>query len=188
MKKLIATAALSFVALPVWAVEYPYVGVDALQLTAGYQAGGGSGDVSPTAARVRFGSSFADYLAGEAHVVVGAGGDSAPVPGSPGSSWDVSLSGAYSLNLVAHTGFDKAASAYAYVGYGVVQYTGECSGPVCTLPGFSNFEVDDDGLTYGIGIEARVWREWRLEADYTSYLNNDANELTAVSVGIRHNL
>lgn len=185
MKKLIATAALSFVALPVWAVEYPYVGVDVLQLTATYQASGTEGDVSPTAARIRFGSAFTEHLGGEAHVVIGAGGDEAVV--GP-NSWDLSLDGAYSVNLVASTGQGGGASAYAYVGYGIAQYSGECSGPSCGSLGYGDLSVDADGVTFGAGIEAKVWREWRVELDYASYLNDGDNELTAVGLGIRRNL
>lgn len=188
MKKLVAIAALTLAALPAQAVEYPYLGLDVLQ--ASYQSSVMNGDLAPTAVRARFGSSFTGYLGGEAHVVIGAGGDGASIIGAPapGATWDVNLSGAYSVNLVAHTGTGKLASAYAFVGYGVVRLSRECSGTVCAAPGFAGANVDEDGPTYGAGVEARVWNGWRVEVDFASYLDNDANTLTAVGVGIRHNL
>lgn len=179
MKKFIATAALMMGAASAGATEYPYIGLDYLQLD--LTSGGIPEGASPEAARLRFGAVMAKYLALEAHVVGGTAGDSVV---RPGVTYDVEVSGVYSLNGAVRLPLGDAGSIYAYAGYGTVRMSAESNSPFL----FSDVEVDDDGLTYGVTVEVRAWRDWGLEVDYTTYLDNDTNELTALGVGIRRKL
>lgn len=181
MKKLMAAAALSMITATstAGAVEYPYIGLDYLNLDLGSE--GFAREASPEAARLRFGAVVHKFVALEAHVIGGTADDtvvSGPI------AFDVSVDGIYSLNAALRLPLGEVGSIYAYGGYGVARLSREAPG----VPGATEFNVDDDGLNYGATIEFRVWKDWGLEVDYTTYLDNDVNELTAVGVGIRRRL
>lgn len=178
MKKSIAAVTLSLATIPAGAVEYPYIGLDYLQMDLASQ--GFTEEVSPEAARLRFGAVLHKYVAMEAHVLVGTADD---VVVKPGVRYGVEVDGIYSLNLAARLPLGDVGSAYAHAGYGAVRMSGESSSVF-----FPDVSVDDDGITFGATLEFKVWREWGVEIDYTSYLDNDVNELTAVGVGIRRKL
>lgn len=183
MKKLMAAATLSMITLTTattaGAVEYPYLGLDYLQLE--LNPGSLPLELSPEAARLRFGAVMHKYVALEAHVIGGTADDSVVVNlNSVPYSFDASVDGIYSLNAALRLPLGDIGSLYAYGGYGVARLS--LKSPVL------DYSVDDDGLNYGATIELRLWKDWGLEVDYTTYLDNDVNELTAVGVGIRRRL
>lgn len=174
--KLIVTAALSMTSLSAQAVEYPYIGVDYLHTE--YTSSKYSGDVSPEAVRVRFGSVLSDHFALEAHLVGGIDGYPVRVPGN---TYDVRIDGIYSAGAVGRLALGEAGSLYVYGGVSHVRLSAESKNPA-----FDDQDTTDNGASYGAGIAFRVWRGWLVEADYTSYLDSTANELNVVGVGARH--
>lgn len=182
MKKLLAAAALSMItaSTTAGAVEYPYIGLDYVGLN---WSSRNFNEVSPEAARLRFGAYTHKYIVMEAHVLAGVADDGVV---RSGTRYNLSVDGIYSLNLGLRIPLGDVGSLYGFGGYGITRITRQASG---LFPGLIPDEsVNDDDFTYGATLELRIWENWGFEVDYTTYLDNDVNELTAVGVGVRRRL
>lgn len=174
MKKLLAFSGLALAVTQSVAAEQPYIGIDYVQAT--YAESGW--DVSPTAARLRFGSDLSKYLGLEAHVTLGTGDDEYK---TTTNSFAISLDSAYTAAAVARLPLGSA-RLYAYAGYSYIQMTVDSQ-----LPGF-DVEGNDDGLSYGGGIAVPVWKGWQLGAEYSMLIDKETHTLDGIAIGVRHKL
>lgn len=175
LAKLSAVSVLVLAASMTQALEQPYLGVDYIQSTYEYASGD---DASPTMAQLRFGADMTKYLGMEARTAFGIDDDKVS-----GANYNINITGVYTLGVVGRLPFGKHASLYAYAGYSYAQMTAES-----TDPGFPDIETNDDGLSYGAGVVFPISRQYLLEADYTSYFDNEKYTFSGVSVGVRRYL
>lgn len=178
MKKLLALSGLLLASASVYAVEQPYLGIGYTQTS--YEITGGS-DASPTVAQIRFGSDITKHLGLEARAAFGVDGDKYTFASA---SYDLNVTGIYTLSVVGRIPFATNASLYAHAGYSYAQLSADSADPLT----FPNQENNDDGFSYGAGIVLPAWRHYHLEFDYTNYFDNDDYTFGGVSVGIRRYL
>lgn len=86
---------------------------------------------------------------------------------------------AYGIYGVARIGSDRM-GLYAYAGYNWVRL-----GMIDTMVSSTTFTEDEDGLSYGAGVEVPFLWNSSLELDYKSMLDENNYTLSGVSLGIR---
>ena len=154
-------------------IERPYVGVDyqvgTFELSTGAEA-------EPKSVRLRAGTELADMLAVEAHVAVGAEGDTLALPGV---NYDVELNALYAVFLRPQLRLGDVGSVYGLLGYtyGDLEATPDSN----AFPATSGF---DKGASFGAGIDFKVYKNVRLNLDYVEYIDG----YSAVSGGLRFDL
>lgn len=189
MKKLLALTAALLAVSSASAVERPYASLsyvvtqlelertnpDVFGLTR-------ENDIDMDLVQFRGGSMLTRYFGLEAHVMSGAGGGQGLVRDSLGNTLGTEkyeVRYAYGLYGVARVGSDRM-GFYAYAGYNWARFA-----MIDSMTGPTSVTEDEDGPSYGIGLEVPFFWNSSLELDYKSILDENNYTLTGMSLGIR---
>lgn len=189
MKKVLAMTAALLAVSSASAVERPYASVaylmtplefdrtnpDAFGLTR-------ENEFTLDAVQFRGGTMMTRYFGLEAHLMSGVGTAEEKVRDSLNTELGaevLEIRYAYGIYGVARVGSDRM-GLYAYAGYNWVRF-----GMVDTVTSPATVTEDEDGPSYGVGIEVPFFWNSSLELDYKSMLDENNYTLTGASIGIR---
>lgn len=134
------------------------------------------------AVQFRGGTMLTRYFGLEAHLMSGVGAAEGKVRDSLNNELgaeNFEIRYAYGVYGVARVGSDRM-GLYAYAGYNWVRF-----GMIDTVIGPTTVTEDEDGPSYGVGIEVPFLWNSSLELDYKSMLDENNYTLTGASIGIR---
>lgn len=178
MKKLIAVTLLSSVAA-ITAVSAnadsagsAYVGALASHYT--FDVDGASEDLNPTGLTVRGGYFFADNFAVETRLGTGLNDDTIS-----GTDVDIELDQLFGVYAVGHLPVNDAFSFYGLIGFSYAEAT--------LSNRFASISDDDDGFSYGAGVEVNFTPQVSGQLEYVSYLSKSDYDLNAASIGLSYN-
>ena len=129
----------------------------------------GIGDLEPTIGVVRVGERFNDTLAVEGRFGLAISGDSIPL-----TSAEAEISKMAGIYGVGYLELSKEASLYGLIG--VTKATREVSPPILS-------SKTDDYVTYGLGLDYEISKQYALNIEYTSDLNESELYISALSIG-----
>lgn len=177
MKKLIAVALLSSAAAMTAVTASAnsagsgYVGALASHYT--FDVEGTSDDLNPTGLTVRGGYFLTDNVAVEGRLGTGLNDDTIS-----GTNVDIELDQLVGVYAVGHLPVNEVFSFYGLVGFSYAEAT-------LSAPGASVSD-DDDGFSYGAGVEVNFTPVVSAQLEYASYLNKSDYDLNAASIGISY--
>lgn len=170
MKKVLAAIALSALATPALAVERPFFGLDYEMMNYEFSGPGGE-DYATDGVRLRFGTMLTRSWGLQADVGIGVGDD------RDDAGLKVKMQNAYSLSGVYRLNMGKA-GLYGYAGYSYVTTR-------ATPPGGAAISDEDDGASYGVGIDFPGFAGNSIEIDYRSVIDKENYTQTGISIGMR---
>ncbi len=132
-----------------------------------------SEELNPTGFTVRGGYYFADHFAVEGRLGTGINDDS--LSGLP---VDLELDQLMGIYAVGNLPINDAFSLYGLLGFSYVEGT-------VSAPGISA-SSDDDGFSYGAGVQVKFTPQVAGQLEYVSYLDKSDYEITATSLGISY--
>lgn len=192
MKKILAITAALLAVSSAQAAERPYIGVSAVQPVLELERSNPDtlflnreNEFELDAVQFRGGVLLTRYIGLEAHVISGAGkAEGAVVDSVTGTRVGdemVELDKAYGFHGVARMGVGKA-GLYVYGGYtwASLDYLDTASATEMT--------EEEDGWSYGVGIDFPLFRGTNIELDYRSMLDEDNYTLSGLSLGLRRYL
>lgn len=139
-----------------------------------YEESGVSEKLNPTGITVRGGYFFTDNFAVETRLGTGLSDDS--VSGLP---VDLELDQLFGVYAVGHLPVNNAFSFYGLLGFSYAEAT-------VSAPGFS-VSADDDGFSYGVGVQVNFTPQVSGQLEYVSYLDKSDYDLNAASIGLSYN-
>lgn len=188
MKKILAMTAALLAVSSASAIERPYASVAYLAAPLEFdQARVPAGQVRENefimgAVQFRGGTMLTRHFGLEAHLMSGVGAAEEKVRDSLNNELgaeNFEIRYAYGVYGVARVGSDRM-GLYAYAGYNWVRF-----GMIDTVIGPTTVTEDEDGPSYGVGIEVPFLWNSSLELDYKSMLDENNYTLTGASIGIR---
>jgi outer membrane autotransporter protein len=178
MKKLIAVtllssaAAMAAVTASANSAGSSYVGVLASHYS--YEESGYSEELNPTGLTLRGGHFLTDNFAVEGRLGTGLNDDTVS-----GTNVDVELDQVVGVYAVGHLPVSDVFSFYGLLGFSYAEAT-------LSVPGAS-VSGDDDGFSYGAGVEVNFTPAISGQLEYVSYLDKSDYELNAASLGLSYN-
>jgi len=139
-----------------------------------YDESGVSETLNPTGITVRGGYFLVDNFALEARLGTGLSDDS--VNGLP---VDLELDQLFGVYAVGHLPVNNAFSFYGILGFSYAEAT-------VSAPGVS-VTADDDGFSFGAGVQVNFTPQVSGQLEYVSYLNKSDYDLNAASIGLSYN-
>ena len=99
----------------------------------------------------------------------------------PYPNWDKSLGidKLFGVYGVGHLNVGDSVSAYGLVGYTRVDAT-------VAVYGSGTKSVDDYDLSFGLGIDIAIGRDWSLNAEYIQYLSSSEFDINATAIGVMY--
>lgn len=151
-----------------------YVGANYVFVT--YEEDDSSGEVDLGALVAKAGAQINPYLAAELRAGVGVSDDSASIPGLKAEIELDYLVGAYAV-----AGIPNQTPFYPYVvaGFSKGELTATLTGSGVSV---SDSESESD-FSYGVGTNLAISEQFKLNAEYMSYLDKDGAEISGVSIG-----
>lgn len=134
------------------------------------------------AVQFRGGTMLTRHFGLEAHLMSGVGAAEGKVRDSLNTELGAEkfeIRYAYGIYGVARVGSDRM-GLYAYAGYNWARF-----GMIDTVVGSTTVTEDEDGPSYGVGIEVPFFWNSSLELDYKSMFDENNYTLTGASIGIR---
>ena len=171
IKRLLIALPALFLAMPAFAVEESYAGVQFAQFEYD-QSGLGSAD--PTMVVGRFGGSVDRHFGFEARLGLGLSGDSLTIDDE---SADVDID-----YLVGGYGIARLPIAGTITPYGIAGVTlADLSADADAIAASGT----ETSLSWGIGVEASVTPVASVSLEYMQYFDDSAYDITALSLGFR---
>ncbi|MGP9679593.1 porin family protein [Halomonas sp. AOP27-A1-41] len=130
-------------------------------------------DVNPTGLTIRGGYFLNDFVAIEGRIGTGLSDDSIG-----GSGVDVELDQLMGVYAVGHLPVNNVFSFYGLLGFSYAEAT--------ISNRFVSVSDDDDGFSYGAGVQLNFTPQISGQLEYVSYLNKSDYNLNAGSVGIAY--
>ena len=178
MKKLIAVtllssaAAMTTVAASANSAGSGYVGVLASHYT--FDVSGVSEDLNPTGLTLRGGYFLTDYIAVEGRLGTGVNDDSIG-----NSGVDLELDHLFGVYAVGHIPVNEVFSFYGLLGFSYAEAT--------VSSRWASASDDDDGFSYGAGVQVNFTPQISGQLEYVSYLSKSDYDLNAASIGLSYN-
>lgn len=161
------------------AAEQPYFGVDYF----GVSFSQDDGEFDSRGIRLKLGSEINQYFAAELHVATSA---EDTLETDRGDEWDAKLAYLYGMGVRGQFPLlNDQVRLYGTLGYSYASFDAE---GVSQLNSRVNVSDSDDGVSLGFGFDVSAYKNWFVNVDYTSYINSNASELNAASVGVKYKL
>lgn len=177
MKKLIAVtlltsaAAMTAVTASANSAGDGYVGALASHYV--YDVDGAQGDLNPTGLTIRGGYFLSDFIAVEGRLGTGLSDDTIS-----GTNVDVELDQLVGVYATGYLPVNDVFSFYGLLGFTYAEATASNR--------FASASDDDDGFSYGAGVQLNFTPQISGQLEYVSYLSKSDYDLSAGSVGITY--
>ncbi|UPT53240.1 hypothetical protein [Synechococcus phage Yong-L1-251] len=139
-----------------------------------FDVSGASEDLNPTGLTVRGGYFFTDNFAVEGRLGTGLNDDNIS-----GTDVDIELDQLFGVYAVGHLPVNDVFSFYGLLGFSYVEAT--------VSDRFFSVSDDDDGFSYGAGIQVNFTPQVSGNVEYVAYLDKSDYNLTAASIGLSYN-
>ncbi|WP_237673540.1 porin family protein [Vreelandella profundi] len=135
---------------------------------------GESDDLNPTGLTVRGGYFFTDNFAVEGRLGTGLADDNIS-----GTNVDVELDQLMGVYVAGFLPVNDVFSFYGLLGFSYAEAT--------LSNRFASISDDDDGFSYGAGVEFDFTQQISGQLEYVSYLSKSEYDLSAASIGLSYN-